>query len=105
MELEQYAILNLMELLAIVLLWPLLILTLGVVVLSGYDLGGTSLVLPIVIVFFILAFGMRERLGNTNTSSESENLDAFRRGIVAFSIVFLLPLWVTSLLEALNNCL
>ena len=92
-----------MELLAVVLLWPLLILVLAVVVLSGYTVGGGSFAFLMIVVFFILAFGIKGKLGNPSTAFEADSLDAFRRGIVAFSVGLLLPMWVKYLLSASNN--
>jgi hypothetical protein len=92
-----------MELLAFVLLWPLLLLVLSVLFLSSWDVGGGFLLFPMLIVFIIMTFGLKNCLGNPNGTSEPENLDALRRGIVAFSMGLLLPVWVRYFLVAAND--
>lgn len=92
-----------MELLAVALLWPLLLLLVGFVFISGWNISGL-LILPIVVIFFIFAFGGNVRLGSApGIGDERQQLDRTRRGMVAFSIALLLPMFVEYLLKVSGN--
>ena len=89
-----------MEALALVFLWPLLALTLGFVFVSAWDINGSSL-FPVFIIFIIMVFVMKEKLGaNSNVDADAKGMDETRRGIVAFSIALLLPILVKYFLLA-----
>lgn len=88
-----------MELLAVALLWPFLILLVGFVFISGWNISGL-LMLPIIIVFFVFAFGLNIKMGGgSNLGDERQQLDRVRRGMVAFSIAMLLPMFVEYLIN------
>lgn len=94
-----------MELLALVLVWPLIILVLGVVFVSTSDVAGFSLVVPALVIFCIFLFGLVGRLGEEK-KTEVEGIgdvDHARRGSISFSIALLLPIFVKYLLATTNN--
>ena len=95
-----------MDLLALVLVWPLLVLTLGIVFVSASDVASSTL-FPIFIVLFVFAFGASKNLGGApkTTTNGLEQLDWFRRAAVAFSIALLLPVFVKYLLNLTQNSL
>jgi hypothetical protein len=94
-----------MEVLFLVMLWPLLVLTLGIVFISVNDLSGMFL-LPAALVFLVVAFGMRDRFGLTGgVKSEKEELDEVRGGSIAFSIGLLIPIFIKYFLEAFKTSL
>ncbi len=95
-----------MELLALAFLWPLLFLAVGVVFISASDISGV-LLFPIVILFLIFIFGLKERLQGASQggSSGMEDVDRVRRGIVAFSIALFLPIFARYLLTTSGNSL
>ena len=94
-----------MELLALVFVWPLLILVLGVVFISTSDAAGMGLVVPAIIVFCVFLFGLAGRLGEDKKTEVDTigDVDHARRGSVAFSIALLLPIFVKYLLATTNN--
>ena len=89
-----------MELLALVFVWPLLILTLGIVFISASDVAGMGLIVPVVVVFLIFLFGLTGRLGEEKYSAGDtvKEADHTRRGSIAFSIALLLPIFIKYLL-------
>jgi len=96
-----------MELLALVFVWPLLLLVLGIVFISTSDVAGLTLVVPAVVVFLIFIFGLTGRLGEADASAgnAAEDLDHTRRSTVSFSIALLLPIFVKYLLATTQNSL
>lgn len=88
-----------MEMLGLVLLWPLLILVIGLVFLSATSTAGGFIILPLIVVFCIFAFGFKDQLGATKSTVPGEELDQTRRGVVAFSIALFLPIFVKYLLS------
>ena len=96
-----------MELLALVFVWPLLILTLGIVFISASDVAGMGLIVPVVVVFLIFLFGLTGRLGEEKYSAGDtvKEADHTRRGSIAFSIALLLPIFIKYLLATTDNSL
>ncbi len=94
-----------MESLALGLLWPLLLLTIGVVFISASDIAGLGLLLPIIILLIIFVFGLSGKLGEAKQggSNNVESADHTRRSIIAFSIALLLPIFVKYLLAMTQN--
>jgi hypothetical protein len=92
-----------MELLAVALLWPFLLLLVGFVFLSGWSISGL-LILPIIVVFFVFAFGMNVRLGGgSELGTEQQQLDRVRRGLITFAIALLLPMFVEYMMKVSGN--
>lgn len=92
-----------MELLALALLWPFLMLLVGFVFLSGWSISGL-LIVPIVVAFFVFAFGMNVKLGGgSDLGDEKQQLDRVRRGLIAFSIALLLPMFIEYLIKVSGN--
>ncbi len=92
-----------MELLAVALLWPFLLLLIGFVFLSGNGISG-FLLLPILVVFVVFVFGINSRFGGeTDKQDEKQQLDRIRRGAIAFSMALLLPMFVEYLLKVSGN--
>jgi hypothetical protein len=92
-----------MELLAVALLWPFLILLVGFVFVSGLNISGL-LMLPIFVVFFVFAFGMNVKLGGgSDLGDERQQLDRVRRGLIVFSIALLLPMFAEYLIKVSGN--
>ncbi len=88
-----------MELLAIALMWPSLILVVGMVFISLTDVGASFSMLA-GLFFLILVFGLRDKLGGEKrAANEAEQLEEVRRGVVAFSLALLLPIFVRYLLD------
>ncbi len=92
-----------MEFLALVFLWPLLVLTVGVVIVSGFDAGGVGLAMIAVLIFCVFLVGLRDHLGNPKGATPEEEADGVRRSIVAFSIGLLVPIWMSYLLAAMQD--
>ncbi len=90
-----------MEFLGLVLIWPLLILVVGLVLISSSSVAGGAIAVPVIIVFLIFAFGLKDKLGTEDSASTdpNEQLDQTRRAVVAFSIALFLPIFVKYLLS------
>lgn len=90
-----------MEVLGLVLLWPLLILVIGLVFISAWSVSSGLLVFPAFFVFLIFVLGLKNSLGggSATTSTPTEDLEKTRRGLVAFSIALFLPIFVKYLLS------
>jgi hypothetical protein len=89
-----------MEILALVLIWPLLLLTIGVVFVSASDAAGVAVVFPMIILLVIFLFGLTGKLGEAKKAETGgvEDFDHTRRAVVSFSIALLLPIFVKYLL-------
>ncbi len=100
-----------MDLLALVLVWPLMVLMLGIVFISTSDVASGALSLPIFIILLVFVFvfvlGVSKNLGGApkKITNELEGLEQSRRGAVAFSIALLLPVFVKYLLNLTQNSL
>ncbi len=94
-----------MEILALVLIWPLLFLTIGVVFVSAYDVAGLGLVLPTLVLLVFFLFGLIGKLGEARNSGArgGVDLDHTRRGVIAFSIALLLFIFIKYLLDLTQN--
>jgi hypothetical protein len=91
-------IINPMELLALILAWPLLILIFGLVLITFADIGFLGmLVWPLAIFLLVIAFKGRDA---TKPHRELEQLENVRRWIVVLSIAALLPILMRYLLLA-----
>ena len=90
-----------MELLTLVVVWPLLVLALGIVFVAGSDVSGSFLIFPMVLLLFLFMFGLSANMGGLpkGKGDESDELDRARRGAIAFSIALLLPVFVKYLLD------
>ncbi len=69
---------KLMELLGVVLLWPLLLLVIGVVFISAADVVNGFLAFPLVIFLFIVLFGLGKHLGGVSEGTSGSDLDRTR---------------------------
>jgi hypothetical protein len=93
-----------MEILGLVLLWPLLVLVVGLAFISASSVSNAIIVLPVFVVFLIFVFGLQGKLGTGEVphgavTTQTEDLDKARRGVVAFSIALFLPIFVKYLLS------
>lgn len=95
-----------MEILGLVLLWPLLVLVVGLVFISATSVWTGLMVLPVFVALVFFLFGLQDRLGAGAVPagvSQAEDLDKSRRGVVAFSIALFLPVFVKYLLIVSGN--
>lgn len=92
-----------MEILALAFLWPVLIFVVGFVFISSWSVSGGFLLMPAILLFVILIFGVKNRLGEIGVTQDLKDLDRMRRGIAAFSIALLLPIFVKYLLAVSGN--
>jgi hypothetical protein len=93
-----------MELLAFVFVWPFLILVLGLVFISLFDvIGGGAfsglLFWPVVIIGGIILLNLRGK-ASKQALSMSQQLEQLRRGVVALSITLLIPVLVRYIILA-----
>lgn len=90
-----------MELLAAAIVWPLLILLVGLVFLA---LGNASLffIFPAFVLFVIVLASFRDKDYKTDYASQLEHL---RRVIVIFSIAILLPLFMRYVMDISGSVL
>lgn len=86
-----------MELLGLILIFPFIVLIIGFVFISAWNISGLFIV-PIAILLFIFLFGLRDRLGGSGIKTELEDLDRVRRGASTFAIALLLPMFTKYLL-------
>lgn len=96
-----------MEILALVLLWPLITLMLGLVFVSSWDVASSFLFL-IIIFFLVIIFGLKNKWTGTEKGiklTEQESLEGVRRGATAFSIALLLPIFMQYLLRVSDESL
>lgn len=93
-----------MELLVIAFTWPLLFLVVGLVFISLTNISGTFFIFAI-LFFLFLVFGLRNAISGGVGTSKAEELEIIRRGMVAFSVALLLPLFVYYLLEVSERTL
>ncbi len=94
-----------MELLGLALMWPLIVLVVGFVFISSADAAG---VMTVLVFFFliIMVFGVRTvTKPEKGALSEGQQLDQVRRSTIAFSIAFLLPIFVKYMLDASGDTL
>ena len=94
-----------MEVLALVLVWPLLLLAMGFVFVSAFDVAGVALMIPIIVLIVIFLFGLTGKLGEAKKEKSDTvgDLDHTRRGVVALAIALLLPIFVKYLLAMTEN--
>ncbi len=95
-----------MEILGLVLLWPLLILVVGLVFISATSVWTGFMVLPVFVALVFFMLGLQDRLGAAavpSGASTEEDLDKSRRGVVAFSLALFLPVFVKYLLIVSGN--
>lgn len=90
-----------MELLALAIAWPILILLIGLVFLA---VGNLSLffIYPAAFLFFIVLAAFRDKDYKTDYPSQLEHV---RRVIVVFSIAILLPLLMRYIMDLSGNVL
>lgn len=97
-----------MEILGLVLLWPLLVILVGLAFISASSVWTGLMVLPVFIVLLVFLFGLQGKLGAGEFQrgaaiDRQEDLDKTRRGVVAFSIALFLPIFVKYLLVVSGN--
>lgn len=91
-----------MEILGLVLLWPLLILVIGLAFISVSSVWTGLMVFPVFVVLLIFLVGLKGSFGETTikgTATPGADLDRTRRSIIAFSIALFLPIFVKYLLS------
>lgn len=93
-----------MELLAIVFLWPFLILAAGLVFVALFDVFpaglGFSWILILLFLFLIAkSRGKHEDIKMT----EAEQLEVARRFVITFSIALLIPIFIRYLVDAFSQ--
>jgi len=97
------------EVLAFVLALPLLVLVLGVIFFSLADIGSFVWWLFLMaVILFVLIRGGREAVRTSGTITDGgtvEEIDKFRRIIISFSIMALLPIFVRYLIFATDESL
>jgi hypothetical protein len=95
-----------MELLALVIVWPLLLLITGLVFISASNVSSVLIMFPLVVVLLVFLFRLNQQLGGTaEVKTELEDLDHARRGVIAFSIALLLPIFIKYMLAVSGNTL
>ncbi|MEY4731460.1 MAG: hypothetical protein RL681_406 [Candidatus Parcubacteria bacterium] len=98
-----------MELLAFVLVWPFLILALGLVGIAAWSWSGAFLTLPwlwafiLIILVWIVFLGRARNIGQGKSSIEQ--LALVRRGVIAISIAALLPTFARYAVQSLHTSL
>lgn len=90
------------ELLALVFIWPFLILTIGLIIIVGLTgvFSSFFLILLPILLIPIVSF-----LGGKNVSTLQDNLIQTRRSVITLSIAVLLPLFAHYVLSFLNYSL
>jgi len=90
-----------MELLGLIIVFPILLLVLGLVFISLTNLSFFWF-LPALLLFVVLIGSMR---GSANKGGDLEGIDHFRKSIVVFSISLFLPILMKYVLDIFGSVL
>jgi hypothetical protein len=96
-----------MELLAILFIWPFLILAFGLVFITFNDLSSGGFWFIILGLLFIAGMLVRERNKETQSGpvSPAQQLATLRRLVITFSIALLIPVFTRYLFETFDKSL
>jgi hypothetical protein len=94
-----------MEILAMLIIWPFLILAFGLVFITFDDLitGGFWFIL--LALFLILILVLRDRSRSKNTITSEQEMQNLREIVLIISISFLIPIFLKYLFDTFNNSL